>query len=329
MAGVLDPKSRIIDAFVTKNGRSQLAEGKMRIEFASFTDRHTFYEKDSVSGSSDASGRLFLESTSLPFDQVTFESDDTGRLIEFTGGDISVVDGRLYQPITGTQSGRVSLLHHSSSQFYSNSGYPVFASLCDNLLTASFDNFRNLSILGDKDYSSRAAKTFRLSNDSAAFSLTTMSPFDINLDITKIDLSTIEPLFLDKRLAHLDNFKFLPPVLPNTNESSEGDALGSYTDLNQEEILTFDDLASEIEGKPSQEVIFEETSQFNNIVCQIFEVIPPSPGSPDSEFKKLDVIDFGDFNDDGTNRHVFFIGKIFIDELGLPTFINLFTLVFE
>ena len=45
MAGILDNKERIIDSIVTLEGRRQVIGGKLKVEFASFSDRYTFYQK--------------------------------------------------------------------------------------------------------------------------------------------------------------------------------------------------------------------------------------------------------------------------------------------
>ena len=100
--------------------------------------------------------------------------------------------------------------------------------------------------------------------------------------------------------------------------------IAGYADINQREITNFEELSLHLDNKPYEEVEFTQTSKENNLVCQMFEV-----DSESSNLTKLDVIDFGEFNDGGINRRVFFTGKIFIDSIGLPTFVNLFTLVFE
>ena len=52
------------------------------------------------------------------------------------------------------------------------------------------------------------------------------------------------------------------------------------------------------------------------------------------EVKKLDVIDYGKINDNSINskadsHHIFFIGKVVIDNNGSSCFVHLFTLVFS
>ena len=50
--------------------------------------------------------------------------------------------------------------------------------------------------------------------------------------------------------------------------------------------------------------------------------------------KKLDVIDYGKVSDNSSNpksstHHVFFIGKVLVDDTGSDCFIHLFTLLFS
>ncbi len=70
MAGILDSKQRVMDVIITSEGRRQIADGELRVEFASFTDCHTFYEDSGSMGqfASDASQRLFMEAFNRPQD---------------------------------------------------------------------------------------------------------------------------------------------------------------------------------------------------------------------------------------------------------------------
>lgn len=96
MSGILDNKKRVIDALLTFEGRRQMASGDLRIEYVSFSDTGTYYSKDVVSGSSDATSRIFLEACNLPQDQITFEADDGGRLKPFRNeAGIQIKDGQI------------------------------------------------------------------------------------------------------------------------------------------------------------------------------------------------------------------------------------------
>lgn len=82
MAGILDSKTRILDAAVTVEGRRQMAEGTFNVSFATFCDEDVVYEPDETEGHVDPSNRLYLEAQSnLPEDQVIFEANDDGNLV--------------------------------------------------------------------------------------------------------------------------------------------------------------------------------------------------------------------------------------------------------
>ena len=42
MAGILDNKLRIMDVAITEEGKRQISSGRLKIEFATFTDGQTF-----------------------------------------------------------------------------------------------------------------------------------------------------------------------------------------------------------------------------------------------------------------------------------------------
>ena len=75
-------------------------------------------------------------------------------------------------------------------------------------------------------------------------------------------------------------------------------------------------------------MFFKSTSNTNNIIMQMFEI-----NSSKSTMTKLDVIDYGYLDGVNTarrsNKRVFFAGKIFINTMGLPVFVNLFTIIMD
>ena len=136
--GILDSKSRILDTIITEEGRRQLTNGEFNIEFAAFSDKFTYYEADVVSGSTDASKRIYLEAISVPQDRITFEADDSGKLLRFdAGGTLTVSKGKI---ISGSSS--------TSKDVVSNT---AFASLSNDIISSSVDNFDKLRIIGSKD----------------------------------------------------------------------------------------------------------------------------------------------------------------------------------
>lgn len=304
MAGILNNKERILDSIITLEGRKQIIGGKLKIEFASFSDKYTFYEGDIASGSADASERIFFESVSLPQDQITFEADDSGRLLAFEGKNfVKVVQGK---PVV-------------SGSFLTDP--TQFASTANSLLSGSFENFCDLRSIGSTEFF-RDDKNFVISPKNIKFKITDERPLGSE-DIQSISVDKAESFFQDKRLSHIQNFKFLPPRNKKTTADQEGSLLGEYRPLSQPEFLSIDELYGELKFKDFETIYFSETSRLNNVFCQFFEVTG-------NDIKKLDVIDFGTFpSGNGENFHVFFVGKVFTDEIRRSTFINLFTLIFE
>ncbi len=304
MAGILNNKSRILDSIVTLEGRRQIVGGKLKIEFASFSDRFTFYEADAVSGSSDASDRIFFEAVSLPQDQVTFEADDSGRLLSFEGRNF--VKTKMGKPVV-------------SGSFLTDRAQ--FASTANKLLSSSVDNFKDLRSIGSDEFF-RDDRDFIVSQNELKFTITDERPFHSE-EVQSISVDKAESFFQDKRLSHIKNFKFLPPKNKKTTLDPEGSLLGEFRPLSQPEVLSFDELKSELVNKDSHTVFFSETSRFNNLFGQFFEVTG-------NDIRKLDVIDFGSFPiESGESVHVFFVGKIYVDKMRRSTFINLFTVIFE
>ena len=71
-----------------------------------------------------------------------------------------------------------------------------------------------------------------------------------------------------------------------------------------------------------------KTSKDNNLLIQMFE------DSAGAKLTKLDIIDAGAFYDSdatlGRNeKRIFYVGKVFFDDYNVPTFINMFTLIFD
>lgn len=300
MAGILDNKTRIIDTVVTSFGREQLAAGGIQVRYVSFTDGGTFYAADAISGSSDVSGLPFFEAGTLPFDRITFTSDESGYL-QAPGIDptLSVIGGRIISgsglPVSGTQ---LNLIFSS-------------------ITSSSLDNFRKNMLIATDDQMSDE-RDFNVSHNAISFSITDARPFGPN-DIVTVKIADVESIFQDKRLSHHTNFMYLPPV------NVDGSLLGEYPRLGQGEILTFDQLGSELSLAEQEVITFPETSKGNNLVMQLFDV-------RQNAIIKLDLIDFGEFPSDtanSTSRRVFFAGRMLLDDYGADTYVNIFTLVFE
>ena len=330
MSGILDNKSRVIDAIITYEGKRQLSEGTFSINYATFTDSHVVYEPDSVEGHVDPTKKLYLEAFNVPQDQIVFEADDSGKLSPFSevfSENKKLLSGKLKKIETNYISGTFKETILSGSEF---------ASQIEGILTSSVDNFKKLQVISTIDRLFDD-DDFALSKNEVNFKI------DSNVDSIQMFLPTqstlVDSLFNDEKLRNLINFKWLPPIrkigdgelVDKTNMvdlTSRGYGLGNYPPWGQIDPLTFSDINLELKSyeKDSKTIYFDPTSRDNDIIAQFFEIT-------DNEARKLDVIDYGRVYNNSQNvkvasHHVFFVGKLISDDNGSDSFIHLFTLIF-
>jgi len=306
MAGILDPKSRIMDFVLTQQGRQQIASGRMKIEYASFTDLGASYDATIDYSIEDPSSKVYLEAFSdVSADMITFETDDSGFLRPFTGDGVAVSAGGDLLAGSADLTGSIS----PASDF---------------LLQSITQSLGWNQIIGTNDPLSETTG-FQVSQSSITFNVRDGFPFDHSRgDVEYATLNTIESLQNDMRLSNLPNFKYLPPVngagvlagatlasYPNYNESSDTDRIAMQSRLSQLE---------------STEITFLETSSENNFIMQAFEI------SGRSSITKLDAIDYGyrsSLEDPQKLVRTIFLGKVYTDTSSDPTFVNMFTLELE
>jgi hypothetical protein len=294
--GILDSKKRFIDTIVTEEGRRQMAQGKMHVRYVTFTDADAYYEFDAISGSSDASERFHFEAFSRPQDVITFESDDVGALMQFPNAQGGIIAGHVL-----VASGS-NFLSHPSSSFQRRAAQ-------HDLLSSSFDSFRQQYIIGSHDPLT----------DDRLFSLDQRTVRFERLNITKsVNIDDAPSFFQDRRLTHAVNFTYLPPIAHVNGKTVE---VGRYSRLDQGDSYTLTELRRHLHGKQHNVVRFVDTSTSNNVFGQFFEL--------NDIITKLDVIDFGEFDENGVSLHVFFVGKLRVDSRGSHTFLNIFTLLFS
>ena len=350
MAGILDSKTRIMDVIITQEGRRQIAEGNLRAEFLSFTDGSAFYEKSGSHGATDATSRIYFEAVSKLNDMITLENDDSGNLIQFDfSPKNTLVNEQLFTNLTSSIG-----VYNFRTLDFGNS----FASTGEMVATASINNFKNQYMIGTRvgADSDLPGDGFELNKKDVNFSIRNFTPWPTGAHNEIVNIDAIEPLFTDKRLSHLPNFKFLPP------QTNSGELLGNYINVNESPPLTYAELIEHLAikkpgeisdkeyldpfnspiteellknfrdpenvktSKESEVIHFKNTSAQGNIVIQMFEL-------NNNKFKKLDIIDFGTFIDpqdfERPEKHVFFAGKVFVDNNGSPTFVNLFTFILD
>lgn len=310
MSGILDSKKRILDVVLTEEGRKQVARGDLRIDSYSFSDAGTYYRGDIASGSADATVRLQFESSNLPQDSITFESNDDGRLLSFkNSAGIQLNDGSIIEFTTSVTS---------SATFLKGS---EFTDSVDELLVSSIGNFNKLQLLATRD-NLFDDSAFGLSSSAVEFLIKDDSPIE-DRSLWTANVNNEESLFNDPRLARSLNFRYLPP------SNGGGSDLGTYPPLGTTNgnLVTYEQLKVELDAFEqlglSKTIKFDPTSRENNLFMQFFE-------QNYNQLSKLRIIDFGKFRT-STNSlvHVFFAGNLFVDDKQSHTFSHVFTMVFS
>lgn len=365
MAGILNNKERMIDFIITEQGRRQMADGRMRIEYASFTDMHTFYQ---ASGSllpdvaEDATNRVFFEATDRHQDIIVPELDAGFAMQPFRAGDFKI-EGR------DIASGTFKLGPSGEKTFQNVLSGSEINEVSTALLSSIATNFKDQRILRTEDLFSDTTD-FRLTAHTASFAITnTQTDFgDVfqngNQFSTVIprfgqeaNLNSMPNIFGDVRFSHLPNFRYLPPV--NTSRQGEtptpigiypyigpqnvmekikggGSFFGqesqgiSISEAEQLRELDLSELEAHLEHLQNLEFGFADTSRDNNIVAQIFDL--NTPNNEEGHVEKLSIIDYGEFPDndpESPGKHIYFVGKIRPDENGCQTFMNIFTIVID
>lgn len=335
MAGILNSKTRIMDVLLTLEGRRQLAAGKFVPMFASFTDRHVFYAKDVASGSDDASAYVYFEASNLNQDQIVIENDDSGLLVPYNGNAIRVSsDGKVYSASIQT------LTSPAGSGTYNRVNYePVtssFASMFELVSGSILDSLTNQQLIRTS-YPYEKSTDFVLSTGSVTFRRNNFTPFRGIQPAGQV--GSLDPLFIDRQLSHIENFQFLPPVYLDQNQVQQ--KLGDYQAISEVNPLTYEELMQEMAGtdpqvplKESIVVNFDQSSISSNVFMQMFEGTTTSVTAA-SLLKKLDCVDFGEFKDESDEKRpfkrVFFVGKVYANEdtnaYQAPAFVNIFTIV--
>ena len=326
MAGILDSKTRVMDFFITSEGRRQAGTGRMRFRFATFTDRHTFY---AVSGSKEshvaenATNRIFFEAYSRYQDTIVPELEAGQSMAPFRTKDFEFTGQSI-------ATGSVAKGFQQGLKILTGSVIAEAGRALDGITT----NYTDQRILGTHD----------IFDDTTEFEITpTTGSFSINI-ITKLRKAFLDPstyselesqgnvileelpsLFADSRFSHFPNFKYMPPVNTVLPDMTTSPALGVYPLLNESPILSLEDLQNRLIDRPFIEASFPDTSRDNNLIGQFFQFT--SAG-----VEKLSIIDFGEYADNDAispGKRIYFIGKMYRDSNGAQNFLNIFTVVFD
>ena len=297
MAGILDGKSRMLDGLLTLRGRADLVAGGINVKYVSFSDIGAHYE-DSGGGIAQNPLLLGIEAFSTPNDEITVTTDEYGTQNSFLGNGYGILRSGLFLSASAT------------------------GSVQSFIFSGSLESFDNQRLISTKDtlFDDEGLKA---SPQSLSFRVTNTSPFNGEPEVSSID--DVESLFADKRLGRSERFLFLPPIQRTISTVGNEAPLGNYYDV-REERINEQELEEQIQKLPSQVVNFSKYTDRNELCFQLFE------SSSEAGVIKLDIVKYGYLekrSQSGKQRDLYFVGKLFDDGYGNPTFVNLFDLVIE
>jgi len=339
MSGILDNKTRVLDTIVTQEGRRQLANGGIDVSYVTFSDSQTFYTGSESAGPVDAASRLYLEACSLPQDSVSFLADGDGNVQPFNNFvGVNLSNGRIIDYSYSAQSVSGSVSYYGAPLTITLKKGDEFSQSADELLASSAENFRKLYPTATID-SIFDIDGFGMGPDKVTFTMTPTRPIGAPAWYAS-HISALDSVFSDPKLVNLPNFRYLPPcnriddssVDKTDYLSTKKHQLGTYEPLGQPlsvNARSYSAVKNVLDAYESMgcsvSVAIDPTSYENNLVGQFFE-------KGFSNLTKLDVIDFGELVTGDVSvplKHIFFVGKVKVDENGTDTFLHMFTIVFE
>lgn len=212
----------------------------------------------------------------------------------------------------------------------------VFVSNIEGILTSSFDNFSELKSISTID-PIFAEEQFELSTNEITFDISRLGTKNQTLT-TVPSLNSIDSIFNDDKLSSALNFRYLPPivktsetVLPDKTdlEATLPYRLGDYPPIgDNKQSLSYQDIREQVNQGIGENVGFVQTTRYNNLLCQIFEV-------SNNTVTKLDIVDYGDVRDltnsqmQFVKNKVYFVGKTYEDDRGTTCYVNIFTIIFS
>jgi hypothetical protein len=305
-----------MDFILTELGREQASQGELNVRYATFSDRATFYSSGSLSGiADDASSRIYFEAASSPHDTIVVENDFAGKVKSFRANDLTLEGGEVIN---------VTSLPGKSSVIEGEAIIQQSVEIL-NSITASFRNTQFIRttdmFMEGRDFVAEPKTLYFSYNDDPNLPITAEAKSQVVID-------SMPSLFQDHRLAHLPNFRFMPPRNAPNSSNLEGNSMGEYIKFRDEFSNSQDPQQthriSMQSGFEKRDIYFTEKTPDNNVIMQPFEFT-------DKGMTKLSIIDGGEYIKASTRerRHVFHIGKLFADTKKTTTYVHIFTLVFR
>ena len=303
MAGILDPKQRVIDFILTTKGREQLANNDLDISFVSFTDRGIFYDESTTEGAAaSVKNQLTFEAyTSDYADNIVPETNDLGNLrytLNTTGS--FGVNNRLYTKATG-----------SDGVYYLNTGSVAIYEAIGNILSQSVDKYGNLRTLGTIG-SITSRENFTVSSNNVTFTDFANSG----------NINTLNPALFDHRLANLLQYEYMPPVV---DIGAEKRPIAAYQKFLFEPNNDYESFYSELtNGKQKTSITFKTKNLDQTVLGQVFF-------NGNQGIEKLIAIDLGNlFNEfQQPVARVFHMGNLYTDNSGVLKFVRHFSILLK
>jgi len=288
VAGLLDPKSRMLDARITSEGRRRISNGTFAVRYVSVSDTIASYDGDSQGIFVDRDANLSFETCESPFDTIVPITDDDSFLIPYL-----TTSGTL-DPRNGARDSKGNPVVANSLKIASGS----MEAMSNSRIARTRD-----PILGDPGLVAYPSfYRFKLENSGSFSNVPSQASID-----------DVESLMADFRLASRPNFKFLPPIQQN------GTPLGNYTDIREQSSTDPAIFFNELSGSSPASIGLSLRTDTHSLVMQLFEENSGSLG-------KLEIIDYGSVKIGLEPRRVYFAGKLMNDGFDAPTFVNLFTI---
>lgn len=321
MAGILNNKERMIDFIITPQGRRQMADGRMRIEYATLTDLHAFYRTTRPGGiADDASERIYFEAAPLSCDLIAPELEGGTVMQPFEAGQLNVNGMKLAAKTFTTASMMPfqGLTVLTGTQVLQRS---------EELVSTIGSHFASQKILNTHDPFSNTSE-FKVNFLTGSFIITKHDLLtnhgkgiylkDVTIDNSAdgiLELDNMPSIYGDERFGHLPNFRYLPPVnVADPGETSV--ALGTYPRLSEglgsasqngpqgigeTNVFGETDFGHNIgigsnsvsknvlnlDARQKVVINFQDISRDKNLVSQIFEF------RDNGECEKLSAIDYG------------------------------------
>jgi hypothetical protein len=294
MSGILSPRRRIVDFVLTSEGRKDLASGRLDISFATFSDAGTYYQSGS-------------DGTRVPMSpSFTFES-------HVSEGDVITLEKNLDGSLTRLLDS--SARPASSVVVISETSAEARTEVFDGITLRTGEILDGLSLLKNDTSFLDFDSSILQSTDSVS-----ISQVDYLYGETA-SINDVAYVFADNRFKNFNSFKFLPPVVEKQNSIEPVfnfvgiPELFGFTAFNPQTVLSY----SSFDFYPSRQ------DSNISVAAQFFEFNEDIDGK--SQWSKLDMFYYGStVLGDGSNAHVFFLGKRILRDSAF-SFVTLFTML--